>query len=53
MKFVDYMLFVPSLVMLRFYARERENFVKMLYFINGYVTCSYVINALIKGEIEN
>jgi hypothetical protein len=42
MKFVSYMLFVLSLIMFRSYAHERENFVKMLHFNYGYVTCLYV-----------
>jgi hypothetical protein len=42
MKFVSYMLYVLFLLMIRFYAHEREIFVKMLHFCHGYVTCLYV-----------
>jgi hypothetical protein len=42
MKFVSYMSFVLSLVMLRSYAHEREILLKMLHFDHGYVTCLYV-----------
>jgi uncharacterized membrane protein YjdF len=42
MKFVSYMLFVLSLIMFRSYSHERENFVKILHFNHGYVTCLYV-----------
>jgi hypothetical protein len=42
MKFVGYMLFVLSFVMLKSYAYEREILWKMLKFDHGYVTCLYV-----------
>jgi hypothetical protein len=42
MKFVSYMSFVLSLIMLRSYAHEREFLWKMLHFDHCYVTCLYV-----------